>query len=237
MGLEKQSYLRIDNKKEAYFTLLGATAITIFSLGVLSPISFWLLHRYIVPRKFINNRRLSFNAKLWVYCLIFYIGLVLIIGCVFLIEFILQTYHLKESIPHQFINAIPSLLVSLFINIWMNRYTQVNTHFVDVKDGKSGFKFHIWLFLGKYVLTKTLKIVSIGLLYPLSTRMSCLYDYKRCYIDGYHFKYHFSLKKMYPRWLLDLLFSVITIGFYLPIALLRRYSIDQQFVHILDETK
>lgn len=235
--MEKESCLKIENKVNAYFTLLGAYLIAIFSLLLMFPISNWMISRYFIPRKFIDSRKLVYKGKLWVIFIIGYIGLSLVIGCIILIEFLLKRFGLFESIPYQLLNAIPGVLGSFFITIHVNKYNQKSTHFVDEEDKKSNFEFHIFLFLGKYVVTKVIQTFSLWILYPVSSRLSVLYDYKRGYIDGYFFTYKFTLKKIYPGFLLDLLLLVVTFGLYFPVLMLRRMTSDQVFVHIKSEEK
>ena len=91
------------------------------------------------------------------------------------------------------------------------------------------------LWLGKYILTKIIAVMSVALLYPVTSRMSAFYDYKRGYIDDRRFQYKFSFKKMYPRYLLDLFLTAITVGLYFPKMMIRRMESDQQYVHIAIE--
>jgi uncharacterized membrane protein YjgN (DUF898 family) len=126
-------------------------------------------------------------------------------------------------------------LGTLFVSATLNRYDQKNTHFADVDHGNSGFEFHLSLWLGKHILTKIIAVMSVALLYPVTSRMSAFYDYKRGYIDDHRFQYKFSFKKMYPRYLLDLFLTAITVGPYFPKMMIRRMESDQQYVHIAIE--
>ncbi len=232
MEKKKQSYLKIEERGNAYLVLLWTILATIFTGGLLFPLAIWYINKYFIPKKYIDDRQLSYNGKLIIYFLIIYVGAMLVLICVWTIELVLKHYNLIDNVPAQLLNAIPGLLGTLLINIHISRYTQQSTHFADTKDQKSGFKFKLWLFLGKYILTKIIAVGTAWLLYPISSRLSVMYDYKRGYIDGYVFSYKFSFRKMYPRYLLDVLLFIITIGFYLPALLIRRYESDQQFVHI-----
>ena len=231
----KESYLLIENKKRTYLILLGCGLMTIFTVFLLFPLASYIVSKHTITRKYIDGRQLTYTGKVGKIFLIFYVGLAALVLCVLAIEILLRSFNLLNSIPHQTLNSIPGILAGFFIRVVLNRYNQKNTHFVDVKDGVSGFKFHIWLFLGKYVVTRLVKIISIWFLFPLSSRMSTYYDYRRGYIDGYHFTYKFSLRKMYPKYLLDLLLTVVTIFFYAPLLILNRLEIDQTFVHIATE--
>lgn len=211
--------------------------MTSLSIGLLYPLANWLIARYFVSRKYIDGRRLKYTGKLWLCFIIIYIGLALLFVSLYFIQAGLKYYNLTNSIPHQLLNVIPGTLVTLFIKIGINKYNQVCTHFVDEEGKESGFEIHVWLLLGKYILTKIIEVVSLWILYPLSTRLSTLYDYRRGYIDGYHFIYPFSMKQMYPRHLLDLLLAVVTFGFYFPLIVIKRMTIDQTFVHIDEEYK
>ena len=228
----KSSYYKIEDTRKAYFVILGTGLMSIFTLGLLFPLANYLFNRYFITRKYIDNRQLAYKAKLWLLFIIFYIGVALLFLCIYLIQVILNHYNLSESIPHQLLNAIPGVLGSIFIQVQINKYNQMSTHFVDEEGKKSEFKFRLLYFLGKYALTKIIKVVSLALLYPISTRLSTLYDYKRGYIDGYRFSYRFSMKNMYPRYLLDLLLCIITLALYVPKAYLRRMIVDQEYVHI-----
>lgn len=232
-----KSYLLIENKRNAYFIILGAFFISLFSLLLLYPISQWIFSHYFVSRKYIDGKKLIYKGKLGTLFIITYIGLACVIACVVVIELVLKHTGLIESVPHQLLNAIPGLLGSFFIKVQINKYNQKSTHF-DGKEGKgSGFKFHIFLFLGKYALTKIIEVVSIWLLYPITSRLSTLYDYRRGYIDNCYFSYNFSLKKTYPRYLVDVLLLIVTLGFYFPLLIIRRMSSDQEFVHFLNKNE
>ena len=86
--------------------------------------------------------------------------------------------------------------------------------------------------LVKSLVVKLINTFSFGLLYPLSESLKYYYDYHRCYIDGYHFDYKFSIKKLYPRWFLDLLLIIVTFGFYMFAATLRIEERNVTFIHI-----
>ena len=121
-------------------------------------------------------------------------------------------------------------IVSLMLQ--EKRIVQQATHFEGEKEKKSGFDSHIFLLFFKVILVKIVNTISAGLLFPISESLKYFYDYNRCYIDGYHFTYKFSIKKLYPRWFLDFLLSIITFGFYLPAATLRIEERNQTFIHI-----
>ena len=230
----KCSYYQLENKRKAYFVILGTGLLSILSLGALIPLGNYLFNRYFIPRKYIDNRQLTYKGRLWVLFVIFYVVLIGLLLCVFFLQIILNHYNLATSGAFQTLNAIPATLGAIIIQAQTNKYNQKSTHFIDEKGKKSGFHFKLFYFLGKYVLTKIINYASLALLYPLSTRLSVFYDYKRGYIDGYYFTYHFSMRKTYPRYLLDLLLCIITLGLYIPMLLIRRYTSDQEFVHIKD---
>lgn len=233
MNEEKQSYLLLEDKKEAYLVYLSAIIISFLSILLLIPLGYWIVSSYFIPRKYIDNRQLKYTGKLSHCFIIFYIGVAIMAVWAIVYELILKQNGLIDSIPHQLINTVPGVIGTLFISVQLNRYNQKNTHFVDENDGKSGFIFLLPLLIGKHILTKIISVISVGLLHPITTRIAAYTDYERGYIDGYRFKYEFSLKKMYPRYLLDLLLSILTIGFYFPMLVIHRMEIDQQFVHIL----
>lgn len=233
MSEEKQSYLLLEDKKEAYLVYLSAILISFLSLLLLIPLGYWIVSSYFIPRKYIDNRQLKYTGILSRCFIIFYIGVILMAAWVVIYELLLKQNGLINSIPHQLLNAVPGVIASLCISVQLNRYNQKNTHFADENDGKSGFIFYLALLVGKHILAKIISAISVGLLYPITTRISTYADYERGYIDGYRCDYEFTLKKMYPRYLLDLLLSIVTIGFYYPMLVIRRMEIDQQFVHIL----
>ena len=233
MEKEKKSYLLLEDRKEAYLIYLSAILISFLSLLLLIPLAYWIISSYFIPRKYIDDRQLKYTGKISRCFIIFYIGIILMAAWVVIYELVLKQNGLINSIPHQLLNAVPGVIGSLCISLQLNRYNQKNTHFADENDGKSGFIFYLSLLLGKHVLSKIISVFSLGLLHPITTRISAYADYERGYIDGYRFKYDFSLKQMYPRYLLDLLLSIVTIGFYYPVLVIRRMEIDQQFVHIL----
>ena len=235
MEKEKSSRLLLEDGKAAYLLYLTATLLSVFTLSLLYPFARWGISSYFVPRKYIDGRQLKYTGKLWACFLIYYAGLASVLVCVIIIETILRSTNLLNSIPHQSLNAIPGLLGTLFVSVMLNRYDQKNTHFADVDHGNSGFKFHLSLWLGKHVLTKIIAVMSVALLYPVTSRMSAFYDYKRGYIDDRRFQYKFSFKKMYPRYLLDLFLTAITVGLYFPKMMIRRMESDQQYVHIAIE--
>lgn len=192
---EKQSFYRIENRRKAYFVILGTGALTIFTVGLLFPLANYIYNQYFLKRKYIDNHQLIYKGKLSHLFIMFYIALLILFLSLCPIQAILNHYNLTNSLPHQLINAIPTLLATILLQAQINKYNQKNTHFATEEGKKSGFKFKLFYFLGKYVLTKIISVVSLAVLYPLSTRLSTLYDYKRGYIDGHHFTYRFNMKK------------------------------------------
>ena len=87
------------------------------------------------------------------------------------------------------------------------------------------------------ILLKVLSLFTLGLLMPLQICLETYYEYHRGYISGHRFSYRLSLKKLYPRWFLDLFLSIITFGFYFFAALNRLEERNMGFVHIKEDKK
>ena len=229
-----KSELRIENMFQAYLVKLATVLMTIFSLSLAFPFAYYIDVKYFTKRKYIDGRRLEFSGSLWMIWTIYVIGVVLVLA---IVSF---TKRLYEDLDIDFLDALwPKILsiitvglISLLINLQEKRYVQANTHFADQKKERSGYEFHFFWMLWKLIGVKLLKVISAGLLFPISNRIECLYDYKRGYIDNVHFDYQFSFKKMYPRWILDFIFIIITFGLYAPFAFIRIENIDLSFVHI-----
>lgn len=230
------SELKIEDRKKAYLVMLWTFWASIFSFSLAYPVCYWYLSKYFIPKKYIDGRRLRFDGSLLKMYIFYSIGLSIVIGLFFLIHFLVTTYinnfNISPKVISYIINGILTLAVSFFIVVQEKRIVQQGTHFEDEVDKKSGFDTRIFLLFFKIIIVKIINAVSAGLLYPISTSLNYFYDYNRCYIDGYHFTYKFSIRKLYPRWFLDLLLSIVTFGFYLPAATLRIEERNQTFVHI-----
>lgn len=230
------SRLVIESKVKAYLVVLWTFWVAVFSFSLAYPLCYWYRAKYFIPKKYIDGRRLKFEGKLLKMYVYYSIGLALTIGMILLINFLITTYVKNLGIPSNILSRIVSslyaLTVSLFIVVHEKRIVQQGTHFEDEVDKKSGFDNHFFLMLLKTLLVSVINTSTIGLLYPISESLRYYYDYHRCYIDGYHFSYKFSLGKLYPRWFLDYLLTIVTFGFYLFAATLRIEARNQTFVHI-----
>lgn len=229
------SELRIEDRTKAYLVMLWTFWATVFSFSLAFPLCYWYRTRYFTPKKYIDGRRLRFEGKLIKMYIFYAIGLAITIGTIFLIDFLIKTYIKNSGIPSNIVsrvvNIIYTIVITFFIGVQEKRIVQQGTHFEDEVDKKSGFDMHFFLMLIKSLVVKLINTFSFGLLYPLSESLKYYYDYHRCYIDGYHFDYKFSIKKLYPRWLLDLLLIVVTFGFYMFAATLRIEERNITFIH------
>lgn len=230
------SELRIEDRKKTYLVMLWTFLASVFSFTLAYPVCYWYRCKYFIPKKYIDGRKLRFDGNLPKMYIFYIIGLSIVIGMFFLIYFLVTTYisnlNISPKVISYIVNGVVALSISLFIVIQEKRIVQQGIHFEDEEDKKSGFDIHIFLMLYKSILVKIISAFSACLLYPISESLEYFYDYNRCYIDGYHFTYKFSIRKLYPRWFLDLFLSIITFGFYLPAATLRIEERNQTFVHI-----
>ena len=230
------SELRLESKGKAYLVMMWTFFASVFSLSLAYPVCYWYRARYFTPKKYIDGRRLRFDGKLSKMYIFYAVGLALTIGIILLLNFLITTYVKNLGIPSNIlsrvVNALYALTVTLFIGVHEKRIVQQGTHFEDEVDKKSGFDIHFFLMLLKTLLVSVINTFTLGLLYPISESLKYYYDYHRCYIDGYHFSYKFSLGKLYPRWFLDYFLSVITFGFYMFAATLRIERRNITFIHI-----
>ncbi len=227
------SEIRIENRWSAYLVRLWITVVPVISATLLYPLCLWYKNVYFTSRTYIDGHKLKFNGHIFIMYVIYFIGLVVAGFMVTLLNLIIANinFELLNNIYVKISHFIPPFLVSFFVVAQERKYVQMQTHFEHIKNGKSGFKFRFFLLILKTVLCKGLTLISAGLLFPITSRLECLYDYKRGYIDGKEFNYHFSFRKMI-RWLFDILLITITLGFYFPFAINRIEKNNQTFVHL-----
>ena len=107
---EKHSYYLLDDRKKAYFVFLGTIALSVFTLGFLFPLANYLYNRYFIPRKYIDNRQLTYKGKVWLLFIIFYVGITLLFLCIYLIQVILNHYHIRASLPQLLLPVLHGVL-------------------------------------------------------------------------------------------------------------------------------
>ena len=221
MSDELSSGIYFHSRFKAYLMRLWVSVVSIFSITLLMPICLWYQTKYLTKYKVIDGKRCYFDGKIKVMYLLYLLFLVVFTGMAFLFYFLLKKsgIYLFTHAPSFIVTALFSMVTTFFMVTTQEIYIQKSTHFVDEVKGKSGFHFKFWKMILKIVLTKLINMISLGLLYPITVVIKADYTYKRGYYDNIDLTYHFSLKKLYPRWLLDILLTIFTLGLYFPHAL------------------
>lgn len=234
-----ESGIYFESRAKAYFMRLWTSVVTIFSLTLLFPLCYWYQSRYIINRKTVEGKKCYFDGKLKIMYLLYIGFLALDIGIIFLIYFLYKKAGIDafENIPANIITALTMAITHFFVATIQEIYVQKHTHFVGEQYGKSGYYFKFWMMLFKTALTKITNTMFLGLLYPITHVINYRYSYKRGYYDDIKLDYKFSLKGLYPRWFLDLLLIVITLGLYIPAASNRLDERCQKHAHLLKEDK
>ena len=233
------SELRLENRRKAYLVTLSSFWLSILSVFLLYPICLWYKTKYFTNRKYIDGKKLVFEGEAIDMYLIFTIGLAIATFLSVGLRFALTSFF--PNIPVDKATEIPnslfSLLISFFVVLQERRYIQKNIHFEGEEEKKSGFTVNIFWMVLRKILLKVLSLFTLGLLMPLQICLETYYEYHRGYISGHRFSYRLSLKKLYPRWFLDLFLSIITFGFYFFAALNRLEERNMGFVHIKEDKK
>ena len=229
------------SKRKAYLMRLWTTFLIPLSLTLLFPLCYWYQSKYIIERKKIDGKECYFTGKLWVMYLLYLFFLGSFIGLLFLFDFIFHKSGVSffMNTPQVIITTLFGAIVHFLLVTVQDRYIQMCTHFKDEPKARSGFHMNVLLMILKIVVVKLINMVSLGLLQPIAQTMTYNYIYKRGYYDHIDLDYHFSLKKLYPRWFLDLFLAIITLGFYIPAVLNRldRKCMTHAHIRKTEETK
>lgn len=241
----------IYKESKFYFIFLFYAFLSVITLLILAPYSYYKVCELRYSHTFIDNKKIVFRGKMHEIYYQFVLGLILVVIILFFIR-IMQQYWLDDilsSLPEFARGLIPGLIAAaptmVVTGVLINRlfvWSIKNIFFVsdDTIDSFlniSYLKLSIIKAVVQAVLRKLASIMTVGFGEPFLLVVKERYIVSRQYISGIKMRFDGSVFESY-KWFLWRYFLVIfTAGIYYPIYLYKTYQWTTIHMHIDDGLK